>query len=459
MSTRTPRQIEGIPLLRALPSLLAQEADFLDKARARHGDIYRIKLGPLDVVMLCHPKHAQYILRDSSTKYRKEGSLWTSVRTLLGNGLVVSEGEFWLRQRRMMQPYFQRERLVGLVDPMVDAIDEALVTWDEAAAAGRALCPTTSLSAITMKVIAKALLGGDILPEEVALVIEHVTFVLSYMFRGVIAHQLPSCIPVPGRQRYQGTLRDIDVILFKVIERSRQRKEQQGRASVVTMLLDTVNAETAERMSVNQLRDEVMSLFVAGFETTALALAWTLQFLMREPEVLARLRAEVDTVVGTARPNASHLPALSYTRQVFMEVLRLRPPVWWLTRCAAVDDEIDGSLIPARAMVTAPPYVIHRHPDYWEDPERFAPERFSPERAALRHKLAWVPFGVGPRQCIGKELALMEGQLVLARLVQRYDFAPAPPHQQPAPLLAMTLQIKNGTPLRIRRRRAASAYA
>jgi cytochrome P450 len=456
-----PPLAEGLPVLGSLPALLSKQAAVFTAMRARYGDIYRLRLGPLQVTMLNHPRHVQHILRDRSTKYGKGGDLWRSVRTLLGNGLAVSEGEFWLRQRRMMQPHFHRQRLGDLTTLMMDAIDEELLPWDVAAHRGTPLSATHAFNPITMKVIAKVLSGGDVYREEIAAISSNLAFALDYVFRGIIAQQLPAWVPVPGRRRYQQALRDIDAILFKIIERSRCSASPPAKdVSLIAMLLAMVDAETGEQMTSSQVRDEAVNLFLAGYETTALGLSWTLQFLLHNPAVLTRLQAEVDDVLGGRRAEFSDLRHLSATRMAFQEALRLSPPIWWLTRFALEADEIDGHCIPAGTTVTALPYTIHRHPDLWEDPERFDLERFTPERSVQRHQLAWIPFGTGQRQCIGKDLALMEGQLVLARIVQRYTItAAAALSRPPSSALSMTLRIKNGTPFRVSRRNAHGVNA
>lgn len=451
---RIPPLVDGgLPLLGSLPALLRQQAEFFPRARMRHGDVYRLRLGPLSMIVVNHPRHVQHVLRDRSAKYGKGGALWDSLRTLLGNGLGVSEGDYWMRQRRMMQPHFHRERLDELVSVMVDAIDDELEVWDIAARKGSPLDAMRAVSPLVMKLIARALLGSDINREEIALVTARATFAINYVFRGIVAQELPAWVPVPGRRRYQQALRDMDAVLLKLIERSERRRQRAGDSGgLLPMLVSMVDPETGQRMTASQLRDEVVNLFLGGYETTAVGLAWTLQLLLHEPAVMAELRAEVDSVVGRSRPDASHLAKLSYTRMVFQEALRVRPPLWWLVRVAVVDDEIDGFHVPAGTFVLAPTYAIHRHPECWEDPDRFDPWRFTPERAASRHKLAWVPFGTGQRQCIGSTFALAEAQLVLARLVQRYTFAAGAPRRTAVPALSMTLHIKNGTPFRVTRR-------
>ncbi|MGK4008104.1 cytochrome P450 [Sorangium sp. So ce1036] len=451
---RTPPLVGGgLPLLGSLPALLSQQAELFLRARARYGDVYRMRLGPVSVTVVNHPRHVQHVFRDSSAKYGKGGALWDSVRTLLGNGLGVSEGDYWLRQRRMMQRHFHREQIDELVSLMVDAIDEELAVWDAAAEAGSPLSAMRAFSPVVMKMIVRALFGGDICREEVEVIAASGTFAFGHVFRGIIAQGLPAWVPVPGGRRYQRALRDMDAVLFKIIERGQRHPQPAGASkSLLASLIGTVDPETGQRMTAGQLRDEALTLLLAGYESSALALSWSLQLLLREPAALAELRAEVDAVIGGSRPNASHLYQLHYTRMVFQEALRMYPPIWWLARVALVDDEIDGFHIPAGTFVLAATYAIHRHPEFWEDPERFDPGRFTPERTASRHKLAWIPFGTGQRQCIGRDFALVEGQLVLARLVQRYTLAAAQPDRPAVPSLSMTLRMKKEMSFRVKRR-------
>lgn len=445
----------GLPLLGSLPALLRHQAELFTTARARYGDIYTMRFGPLSTIIVNHPRHIQHVFRDASANYGKGGALWKSIRTLLGNGLGVSEGDYWLRQRRMMQRHFHRESIDALVTGMVDAIDEELATWDAAAETGTPLSPMRAFSALVMKLIARTLFGGDISREDAERITTSATFAFGHIFRGIIAQELPPWIPIPGRRRYRRALHDIDAVLSKIVERG-QRRDGRGEAngSLLASLIDMVDPETGQRMSASQVRDEVMTLFLAGYESSAVGLSWTLHLLLREPAALAELRAEVDAVLGGDRPEASHLDKLVYTRMVFQEALRIYPPLWWLARVALADDTLDGFRIPAGTLVLAPVYAVHRHPEFWEDPERFDPGRFTPERVASRHRLAWIPFGTGQRQCIGKDFALVEAQLILARLVQRYTFAAVPSARPTVPVLSMTLRMKNEVQFLVKRRSA-----
>jgi cytochrome P450 len=448
----TPPKVRGLPLLGVLPALIKRQFDFLLEARARYGDIYTLDLGLSKLVVLNQPRHAEYIFRDNIRNYGKSGALWESVRTLVGNGLVVSEGEFWLRQRRMMQPQFHRKRLAALTELMVEAIDAELATWSSAAASGAPLDLPPALSRITMKVIVRTLFGTGLSSQEANEVSTEMAFVLDYIFKAILTSSLPKWLPIPGARRYERAIRKIDSILFDVIARTRQAGDSAD--NLIGMLLHMVDDETGEQMTDQQLRDEAITLFLAGYETTSVALSWAYELLTRHPEVMARLTAEVNAVLGDRLPAFADLPALSYTSMVVQETMRLRPPAWWLPRTAIEADEIDGFTIEAGTNVAVLMYAIHHHPEHWENPDQFDPERFSAERSATRHKFAWVPFGAGQRQCIGKDFALMEAPLILAMIAQRYEVTAVPGHL-PAPRMSGTLKPQGNIFVNLAPRNAA----
>jgi cytochrome P450 len=433
----TPPKARGLPLLGVLPALITRQFDFLLEARARYGDIYTLDLGLTKLVVLNQPRHAEYVFRDNSRNYGKSGALWESVRTLVGNGLVVSEGEFWLRQRRMMQPQFHRKRLAALTELMVEAIDGELATWSSATASGTPFDLPPALSRVTMKVIVRTLFGTGLSSQEADEVATEMAYVLDYIFKAILTSSLPKWLPVPGARRYERAIRKIDTILFDVIARTRQAGDSAD--NLIAMLLQMVDDETGEQMTDQQLRDEAITLFLAGYETTSVALSWAYELLTRHPEAMAKLKAEVDAVLGDRLPTFADLPALSYASMIVQESMRLRPPAWWLPRLAIEADEIDGYAIPAGTNVAVLMYGIHHHPEHWENPERFEPERFSAERSATRHKFAWVPFGAGQRQCIGKDFALMEAPLILAMIAQRYEVT-AVPGRSTRPRMSGTLK-------------------
>ncbi|MCI0576239.1 MAG: cytochrome P450 [Chloroflexi bacterium] len=442
-------ETEGWPLVGSLPQILKDPFAFFAQARERYGDIYRLNLGLTKVVVLNHPRHAQHVLRDQGQNYRKGGPMWDAVRGLLGNGLVVSEGDFWLRQRRMMQPHFHRQRLAGLTDLMVEAIEESLDSWEAAAAAGEPVNLHQHFNQLTMRVIVRTLFGSALSREDMEQAGRAIGYALDYIMTAMITHALPGWLPLPGKKRYQQALAEFDEVVYRIIAQSRAGEGEENH--LLAMLLNTVDEETGEGMSDKQLRDEVATIFLAGYETTSIVLTWAYDYLSQQPAVMAKLQAEVHEALQGRRPTFADLPKLPYTKMVLQEAMRIRPPSYWLPRTAVADDEMDGYDIPAGTNVISLTYMYHHHPEQWPDPERFDPERFTPEQSAGRHAFAWVPFGAGQRLCIGRDFSLMEGQLALAMMVQRFDVRRTQ-DEETKPQLSGTLRPKNGLPVILTRR-------
>lgn len=436
----------GLPLVGSLPKLLKDPFQYVVKTREELGDIYWLNLGLSKVMILNNPRHAQHVLRDNARNYRKGGPMWDAVRTLIGNGLVVSEGDFWLRQRRMMQPHFHRRRLAGLTELMVAAIQEALDLWEEQIRSGEKFDLAAGFNKVTMKVIVRTLFGSGLSQQEMDDVGDAMSFVLDYIISAMVTNNLPSWMPVPGRKKYQEKLAIIDQVVYRII--SEVRAGNEGDNHLLAMLINTVDAESGEGMTDEQMRNEVTTLFLAGYETTSIALTWAFDYLNQNPEMLEKLHAEVNEVLDGRTPEFEDIPNLTYTRMIFEETMRLRPPAFWIPRIVEEDDEIDGYHIPAGTNVVSLTYMNHRHPDHWDNPEVFDPERFSKEKSAGRHQFAFVPFGAGQRKCIGMDFAMMEGPLVMAMVAQRFQVKTI--SDQPAkPTLTTTLRPKGGLPVNI----------
>ncbi|MEZ4866648.1 MAG: cytochrome P450 [Caldilineaceae bacterium] len=444
-----PPEVKGWPWVGALPALIRNPIAFLTKAREWYGDLYTLNLGFAKVVVCNHPRHAQHILRDHIDNYGKDGAFWASVRGLFGNGLLTSEGEFWRRQRRLMQPHFHRQRLATLLTVMVDAIDESLDGWQTTVNEHTPFDLMPAAADLTMRVVVNALFGTALSADELAEVGRNMAFALDYMTVNAATQSLPAWAPVPGRRRYRQAIAQIDAAIYRIIAASRQATD--GGDHLLGMLLNSVDEETGERMDDRQLRDEIFTLFLAGYETTSIALVWAFAYLTTHPTVMAKLQAEVDKVLDERDPDAPitfvDLPKLTYTRQVLQEILRLRPPSYWSQRTAVADDEMDGYRIPAGTMVVWLTYMIHHHPALWPDPEHFDPDRFAPQADGsarpTRHPFAWMPFGVGQRICIGRDFALMEGTLALAMIVRRFQVRAVADHV-PQLGLSTTLRPKAG---------------
>lgn len=433
-----------IPLLGALPHIIHKQFDYLHAAQRQYGDIYRVDLGVTDAVALSHPRHVQYVLRDNVRNFRKGGNMWTSVRSLFGNGLVVSEGDFWLRQRRMMQPQFHRRHIAGLFDLMLTAIDEQIATWPLTA---KGFDFSTAVNQITMQVIVRTMFGAQLDDDEFQRLSIAMTHALDYLLVGVIGESLPSWTPLPGKRRYAAARKTFDEIVYRVIAHSRKVTDE---TNLLAMLLNTVDAETGEQMSDEQLRDEVATIFVAGYETTAIALAWAADYLARDMALQTRVAGEIDNAIGQDDPDLMALRSLGLVKRTFQEALRIRPSAWFLPRLTVTDDEIDGYPLPAGTQVALMIYHIHHHPEQWGNPEQFDPDRFDGTNAQSRHPFAYVPFGAGQRQCIGRDFAYMEGQLILTRLLQHYQIRPYGPPAQPQ--LSTTLRPKGGVRLNLEKK-------
>jgi cytochrome P450 len=446
VTRRKPPKTHGLPLLGALPAFLRHPFDFLLAARERYGDIYTLDAGPLQLVLLNHPRQIEYMLRDNAQNYVRAGVLYEAARSFLGNGLAVSDGAFWLRQRRMMQPHFHYKRLATLTDLMVATIGEELGSWGVAARSGAPFNLAPAFNRITMHVVVRTLFGTALTNQEADTLGAEMAFALDHFFLDALAGTLPAWLPLPGARRLRQARATVDAALYDMI--GRVRRGEGGEDTLMAMLLHMVDAETGAQMTDQQLRDEAVTLVLAGYETTSLALSWTCQLLTQHPEVMAKLQAEIDALGGRAL-SFVELRSLSYASMVIQESMRLYPPAWFYGRAAVADDEIDGFAIEAGTIVGVLPYTVHRHPELWEQPERFDPERFRPERSASRPKSAWMGFGLGQHQCIGRDFALMEAQLVLAMLLQRYHIATVP-GQVATPQLSATLRPKGGLFVNIR---------
>lgn len=450
VQTKVPPKTAGLPLIGSLPGVIKQKIDFLENAHHDLGNTYRLDLGAISIVMLCHPADADYILRTNAKNYSKGGAMWNSVRSMLGNGLVVSEGDFWMRQRRMMQPQFHRQHLASMTQLMLDAIEAGMKDWDGFAEAGNPVDMLNAFNHITMKVIVQTMFGKDLSNADADMMGTEMAHALDFMLQNMITQSIPNWIPVPGRKRYQESLAKIDEFLYRIIRQRRQLTEQPQ--DLLGMLLQLIDEETGEAMTDEQVKDEVATMFLAGYETTSLTLSWGVHHLLNNPGVVKKLYAEVDAVLGGEMPTFASLEKLTYTRMVLQEIMRVHPPAYWVPRTAIEDDIINGYFIPAGTMVAASIYNIHHNPEIWDNPDEFNPERFSPERPEKRHPLAWMPFGAGQRMCIGRDFAMMEGTFILARLMQQYELISSGHVAKPG--LSSTLRPQDGVWLKLAKRTA-----
>jgi cytochrome P450 len=416
-TARVPPGPRGNPVLGSIGDIYRDRLRFvLDVARA-YGDVAQYRVAHMRMYQVNSPEGVGRLLHDNHRNYSKEVATFGTLRLVLGDGLFTSDGDFWRRQRRLMQPAFHRRRVAGFGDLMTEATLEMLERWRPRTERGEPMDVATEFSRLTMEVATRALFStsveGDIgtIGGAIATLLDDVTFRFTFPFYP------PLRVPTPRNRRFLAARAMLDGVVYGIISERRRRPGEHG--DLLALLMEVRDEQTGEGMSDEQLRDEVITLFLAGHETTANALTWASYLLSTHVGVARRLRAEVDEVLRGRIPTASDLADLPYTRMVIDETLRLYPPAWITNRRAIEADTVCGYRIPADAMVSISPYVTHRDPTLWENPEGFDPERFTPERSAGRPYYAYFPFGGGPRQCIGKGFALMEATLVLALLAQR----------------------------------------
>ena len=416
-----------------------------------YGDVVRLGLGPLSVYMLHHPDGVKHVLQDNNQNYVK-GPVIGRVAILIGDGLFTSEGDFWRRQRRLAQPAFHRERIAGFVGTMVRRTAERLDGWAPTVARGEPIDVAAEMNALTLTIVGETLFGRDLAGDaaEAGRALRVALEVTAHRAMSYLVS--PIWLPIARNRSFRRAVGTLDALVFQIVD-ARQRAHDPG-CDLLGMLMAARDEETGDGMSRRQLRDEVMTFLLAGHETTAVALAWTWYLLARHPDVAVRARDEVVRVLGDRDPSLEDLPRLPLARMVVDEAMRLYPPVWGIGRQTIGADEVAGYDIPAGTLVNLSPWVTHRHPAFWPDPDRFDPERFRPSVERTRPRFAYFPFSGGPRLCIGETFALVEAQLVVAMMLRRYELTlvdDTPVVPEPT----LTLRPHGG--LRMRVTRAATA--
>ena len=419
---------------------------FFLKAAREYGDIAYFRLGPEHIYLLNHPDTIKDVLVTHSQNFRKGRGL-ERAKALLGEGLLTSEGEFHKRQRRLAQPAFHRQRIASYAAVMAACAARLRDRWQE----GAVVDMSKEMMRLTLAIVGKTLFGADVEAEA-----EEIGRALTQSLEMFAATTLPFSellekLRLPGYRRFQRAKARLDATIYRMIEEHRAAGRDRG--DLLSMLLMAQDTEgDGGRMTDLQLRDEAMTIFLAGHETTANALAWTWYLLSRHPEVEARMHAELDSALAARLPAIEDLPGLRYTEMVLAESMRLYPPAWIVGRRALADYPVAGYTVRARSLVLMSQWVMHRDPRYFPDPLRFDPQRWTPEAQAARPKFSYFPFGGGPRVCIGESFAWMEGVLVLAALAQQWRMRLVEGHRiEPLPLV--TLRPKHGIRMMVERRK------
>ncbi|MGZ6175584.1 MAG: cytochrome P450 [Candidatus Binataceae bacterium] len=420
----TPRGPRGDFLLGSLRRVQHEPLELLREGFREYGDVVRYRFGNTHAFLLAHPDHIRHVLHDNHRNYDKNNVDYAMLRRLLGNGLLTSDGAFWLRQRRLMAPMFHRQRVAGFCNLMVNSTLEMFDLWEELALIGEPIDIADEMARLTLKIVAKALFSADVSDDAGA-----IGAALTEVNRQLGEFSLLDMfwmIPTPRKRRFRAAVRALDQVVGKIIDE--RRRSAHRNQDLLSMLLEAVDEETDKGMTPRQVRDEVLTLLLAGHETTANALTWTWYLLAQNPAAADKLHQEVVGVLGRRTPDGLDLPKLPYTRMVVEESMRLYPPAWAISRNAIGDDEIGGYHVRRKTNLIICSFITHRHPEFWEEPERFDPERFSPARSEGRPNFAYLPFGGGPRICIGNSFAMTEAQLVVATVAQRYRLRLVPGH-------------------------------
>ena len=413
-----------------------------------YGDIVHVRFGIWPGYFVSHPEYVKHVLQDHQHNYSKDTGSFRAVSCIVGNGLLTSQGDFWLRQRRLVQPAFHRHQIATFAKVMTDATAEMLQRWSDVARAGQPFDVAHEMMNLTLRIVAAALFSADVTSraDTIGQAFTIANKALSnFMF---LPYSLLSW-PAPWNRHVWSAIHVLDVQVDSII--AQRRAAPDTGSDLLGMLLSVRDADTGEGMTDTQVRDELKTAMLAGYETIATLLSWAWALLSDHPEVERRLQAEVDTVLGGRVPDAGDLPNLPYTRMVIDEVLRLYPPVWAITRKAEQRDQLGDYVLPPNSVVVLSPYVTHRHPALWDEPDRFMPERWSSERVRTRPPFTFFPFGGGPRLCIGHGFAIMEAQLIVAMVAQRYQLRVVPDHRvEPEPMI--TLRPRNGVPVVLQER-------
>lgn len=417
------------PILRALggdlPELVQDPLGVMTRLARDPSGVAPLRIGFRRAFLVSKPDLVRRVLLENFENYDKDTPAFTAVRIVLGRGLLTSSGSFWRRQRRIAQPVFHGESIKRFA-PVFSGLAEACAEkWEAAREAGQAVDAGTDMMKTTLMAAAQSLFGEDF-SSKAAEIDRVFPIILHEVARRVASiFPLPLWMPTPSNRRLQSSLGSLVSIVDEMIGKRRERLQglppaEGTRLDLLTTLMLAKDEETGEAMNDSQLRDEVMTLLIAGHETTANALTWVWVLLDRHPGEQERLRAELKAVTGGRPPRMEDIPHLKRLRMVFLEALRLYPPVWLFDRRALGSDRLGDHDVRAGDLVLFCAYAVHRVPALWQDPEEFRPERFAPGEEEQKNKFAFLPFGAGPRVCMGMAFAMVEAQIILGTLLSRF---------------------------------------
>ncbi|MDF2964209.1 MAG: cytochrome [Paenibacillus sp.] len=441
VSTKAPGP-KGLPISGNLLAFRKNPLDFLVKTQQEFGDIVHLRFGPVrHLYLISDPELIKEVLLTKQKSFQKARGLQTA-KAVVGEGVLTSEGEAHLRQRRLMQPSFRKDRVTRYADAMVQLTEDLLTTWQD----GQERSITDDMMELTLNIITRTMFGTSLkgglhdIGHAVDVGMKYVSNKASSIFN------LPESLPTKSNLEFKQAAKTLDEVIYSIIEERRNNRNNNGPSDdLLSMLLAAKDEEDGTGMTDQQVRDEVMTIFLAGHETTANTLSWTWYLLSQHPEAEQKLWQELDRVLGGKKPGIEDLEKLDYLQQVIWESMRLFPAVWAVNREVTEEVEIGGHLFKPGDTLMMSQFIMHRNPKYYDHPEQFIPDRFAGGDLLKRiPQFAYFPFGGGPRVCIGNNFALMEASLILAVIGSRYKLSLVPNHPEVEPEPLVTLRPKSG---------------
>jgi cytochrome P450 len=444
LEPRCPPGPRGHFLVGNLPEFARDILGFLTSCAREYGDVTHLRLGKYEAYLLNHPDLVDVVLRRERENFIKHRFFWRHVTAIFGTGLLTSEGEFWLRQRRLAAPAFHPDRIATYGGVMVSYADRLVEDWRD----GEVRNVHDEMMRVTMQIVSKTLFDADVEKDvdELGRAFEIVLREVAARFRRPF--KIPDAVPTPGNLRYVRGIQRLERLVSRIL--AERRATPGDRGDLLSMLM-SARDDDGDAMSDVQLRDELVTLFLAGHETTAIALSWTWYLLAHHPLVKDRLVAELFGEMDRRPATVADLPRLPFADAVVKEAIRLYPPAYVLGREALTDCEIGGYPIPAGATLFMSPWVMHRDPRWFASPEKFLPERWLDGLAVRLPRFAYMPFGGGPRICIGDRFAMMEAVLILATIARRFRLERVS-DTEVVPFPSITLRPEGGVWMKLSRR-------
>lgn len=441
LTAETSPVVNGYPLVGVLPKLFLNPLQFLEQVTKKYpGKIITLKIGSSRAYLATHPDHIKYILLDNWQNFGRDKLKYKVVRQIIGNSLLTNEGESWFRNRQLMQPLFTANRANAFTEITIKLIASSMTHFEVAATKG-SISVEKEMSLLTQTVLLGTMFGSSISVEQARNVAEAMKVLTKEISHRIFLSFLPNWFPLPREKAIRDAIQTIDDIILPIIRQRRESKEDHN--DLLERLLQACDYETNTGMSDQELRDECVGIYLAGFGGTSTALTWIWYLLDKYPEVEKKLRAEIDSVLRKRQPTSIDIAKLRYTKMVIQEAMRLYPSSWFASRVLQSPDKLGTYSLKAGDTVLISPYLTHRLPQFWEQPEVFNPERFDAESGKQPHSYAYFPFGGGPHLCLGKHFAIMEMQLIVAMIMQKYQLRCIPGHPI-IPKPGITLHLRHG---------------